>query len=84
MRFAWQRKKAGRVAVKQSTTNRLTQIAYSTVYWIPIILPFTPAMEYRTGFIAFAAIVLVRGVINLYTNNVLAPEQAEYFPLRGI
>ena len=84
MRFAWERKKAGQVAVKQSTTNRLIWIAYNTVYWIPIILPFTKVIDYNTGFIAFAAIVLVRGVINLITNNVLAPEQAEYFPLRGV
>ncbi len=84
MRFAWKRKKAGQVSVKQGTANRVTQITYNTVYWIPIILPFTPLMDYNTGFIVFAAIVLARGVINLITNNVLAPEQAEYFPLRGI
>ncbi len=84
MRFAWKRKKAGQVAVKQSTTNRLIWITYNIVYWIPIILPFTKVIDYNTGFIAFAATVLVRGVINLITNNILAPEQAEYFPLRGV
>jgi hypothetical protein len=84
MRFAWQRKKAGQVSVKQSTTNRLIHITYNTVYWIPIIFPFTPIMDYNTGSIAFTAIVLMRGVINLITNNVLAPKQAEYFPLRGV
>jgi len=84
MRFAWQREKLGKTKVRQSTANRVTQTTYNTVYWIPIILPFTPLMDYNTGFIAFALIVLGRGVINLITNNVLAPERAEYFPLRGI
>jgi hypothetical protein len=84
MRFAWERKKAGRVAVKQSTTNRLIWITYNTVYWIPVILAFAKAIDYRTGFGAFAAIVLVRGIMNLITNNALAPEQAEYFPFRGV
>ena len=84
MRFAWERKTTGQVAVKQSTTNRLIWIAYNTVYWIPVILGFAKVIDYKTGFIAFAAIVLARGVINLITNNILAPEQAEYFPLRGV
>jgi hypothetical protein len=84
VRFAWKRKKAGQVAVKQSTANRLIWVTYNAVYWIPIVLPFAKVIDYKTGFIVFAAIVLVRGVINLITNNVLAPEQAEYFPLRGV
>jgi hypothetical protein len=41
-------------------------------------------MDYKTGFIAFALIVLARGIVNVISNNVLAPERAEYFPLRGI
>ena len=84
MRFAWQRKKAGRISVKQSTANRLIHIIYSTVYWIPIILAFTNVIDYNTGFIAFAAIVLVRAFANLYVNNVLKSEKAEYFPFRGV
>jgi hypothetical protein len=84
MRFAWQRKKAGQVSVKQSTTNRLIHITYSVVFWIPIILPFTKVIDYNTGFIAFAVIVLVRAIANLYVNNVLKSEKAEYFPLRGV
>ena len=74
----------GKTKVTQSTANKITQITYNAIYWVPIILPFTPLMDYNTGFIVFALIVLVRGIINLITNNLLAPEQAEYFPLRSI
>ena len=58
-------------------------MAYNVVYWIPIILPFTGAIDYRTGTIAFLAVIIVRGVANLVRNNVIKPEQAENFPLRS-
>jgi len=57
-------------------------VAYNVIYWIPIILPFTKIIDYRTGFIAFFAVIIIRAVANLIRNNVLKPEQAESFPLR--
>ena len=84
MRFAWLRKNsANQVSVKQSFTNRLIFIAYNVVWWIPIVLPFIGAIDYRTGFIAFFVVTVIRAGANLYRNNVLKPEQAESFPLRA-
>jgi hypothetical protein len=85
MRFAWLRKNsANYVPVEQSFTNRLIYIAYNVVWWIPIVLPFTKIIDYRTGFIAFFVITIIRAGVNLYRNNVLNPEQAESFPLRAV
>jgi hypothetical protein len=47
-----------------------------------MVLPFTPAMDYRTGFIAFFWIVVIRAIVNAYRNNFLTLEQGERFPLR--
>jgi len=57
-------------------------VAYNVVYWIPIVLPFTPIMSYRTGFIAVFVVIIFRAVANLYRINALTLEQAERFPLR--
>ena len=84
MRFAWLRENSpNHVSVKQSLTNRLIFIAYNVVWWIPVVLPFTKTIDYRTGFIAFFVVTIIRAVANLYRNNVLTPEQAESFPLRS-
>jgi len=84
MRFAWLRENsANHVSAKQSFTNRLIFIAYNVVWWIPIVLPFTKTIDYRTGFIAFFVVTIIRAGVNLYRNNVLKPEQAESFPLRA-
>jgi hypothetical protein len=84
MRFAWLREKSGNDApVKQSPTNRLIFIVYNVIWWIPVVLPFTKAIDYRTGFIAFLVITIIRAIANLFRNNVLKGEQAEYFPLRA-
>jgi hypothetical protein len=84
MRFARLRKNsANHVSVKQSFTNRLIFIAYNVVWWIPIVLPFTQIIDYRTGFIVFFVVTFIRAVANLYRNNVLTPEQAESFPFRA-
>jgi len=85
MRFAWLRKNStGPIPAKLRFTHPLNLIfvAYNVVYWIPIVLPFTGAIEYHTGFVAFFVIIVIRAVANLYRNNVLKPEQAESFPLR--
>jgi hypothetical protein len=85
MRFAWLRKHSGdSIPVKLRFTHPLNLIfvAYNVIYWIPIILPFTKAIDYRTGSIAFFAVIIIRGIANLLRNNVLRPEQGEKFPLR--
>jgi len=86
MRFAWLRKNsANYVSVKQGRTHPLTLIrmAYNAVFWI-FLLPFlTTTIDYSTGFIAFTVVIIVRLVLNLYTNHVLKqPEQFESFPFR--
>ncbi len=86
MRFAWQRKNsANYVLVKRGFTHplNLIMVAYNVVWWIPIVLPFTKTIDYRTGFIAFFVVTIIRLVANLIRNNVLKPEQAESFPLRS-
>ena len=60
----------------------LVFVAYNVIYWIPIVLPFTPIMDYRTGFIAVFAVIIIRAAANLYRNNLLTLEQAEIFPFR--
>ncbi|MFC1970610.1 hypothetical protein ACFLV0_01545 [Chloroflexota bacterium] len=84
-RFAWQKENsADTVPIKLKFTHPLYLIfvAYNVVYWIPIILPFIGIIDYRTGFIAFFIIVIIRAVANLYRNNLLTLEQAVLFPLR--
>ena len=84
MRFAWLRENsANHEPVKQSFASRLVFVAYNVVWWIPVVLPFTKAIEYRTGFIAFFIVTIVRATANLFRNNVLKPEQAENFPFRA-
>ena len=84
MRFAWLREQSGDDApAKQSSVNRLIVVVYNLIWWVPIVLPFTKLIDYRTGFVAFLAITLFRAAANLFRNNVLAPEQAEVFPLRA-
>jgi hypothetical protein len=84
MRFAWLRKNSdSQVSVNQSLINQIIYIAYNVVWWIPIVLPFTKIIDYRTGFIAFFIITVIRAVANLYRNNFLTLEQAESFPLRA-
>jgi hypothetical protein len=84
MRFAWLRKNSGNdTPVTQSKTSRLIYIAYNLIWWVPIVLPFTKIIDYRTGFIALFIITVIRAGANLYRNNLLSPEQAESFPLRA-
>jgi hypothetical protein len=84
MRFAWLREKSGDSApVKSSAINQLILIVYNLIWWVPIVLGFTKVIDYRTGFISFAAITIFRAMANVVRNNVLRPEQAETFPLRS-
>ena len=84
MRFAWlQKNSANQGTTEPSFANRLTLIAYNVVWWIPIVLPFIGVIDYRTGFITFFVISLIRGGANLYRNNVLPLEQGVSFPFRS-
>jgi len=71
-------------AVKLQVTHpvNLIFVLYNIVYWLPILLSFTGAIEYQTGSIAFFAVILFRVVANLYRNNFLTLEQAEIYPFR--
>ena len=87
MRFAWlQENSANPDIVRQAFTHPLSLIrkAYNTVFWI-FLLPFVfAAIDYRAGFIAFTAIIFIRTIAVVYTNNVLdlTPQQYENYPLR--
>jgi len=84
MRFAWLRKNSAIGApVEQSATGRIIYIAYNVIYWAPIVLVIFKVVDYRTGFIMFFLILLIRAGANLYRNNFLTPEQGEYFVLRS-
>jgi len=71
--------------VKQAAMHPLALIrtAYNAVFWI-FLIPFFTTIEYSTGFIAFSVVILVRLVLNLYTNNLLklTPEGYEKYPFR--
>ena len=84
MRFAWQRKNSpDKVSTKESTTNRIIYIIYNVVYWLPIVLTITHVIDYRTGFITFSLILIIRAIANLYRNNVPKADEGEYFALRS-
>ena len=87
MRFAWLRENAENYeAVQQGCAHPLVLIrtAYNIVFWV-FLIPFLFAkIDYGTGFIAFTIVIIVRLVLNLYTNNFLnlTPEQFESYPFR--
>jgi hypothetical protein len=86
MRFAWLRDNATDYkAVQQAFAHPLALIrkAYNLAFWI-FLLPFFTSIEYGTGFIIYTIVILVRLILNLYTNNVLdlTPEQFEGYPFR--
>ncbi len=84
MRFAWQRENSpSRVPAQASLSGRIVYAAYNILYWVPIVLPFTRAMDYRTGFVALFVVLIFRSAANLYRNNFLQLEQAETFPFRS-
>ena len=84
MRFAWLRENSpDRAPAQPSLANRLIFVAYNVIWWIPIVLPFTKLIDYRTGFVAFFIITMLRAVANLIRNNLLTLEQAEVFPFRA-
>jgi len=84
MRFAWQRENsADKDSAKQSTTSRIIYFIYNIVYWAPIVLTITGVIDYRTGFITFSLILIIRAAANLYRNNAPMADEGEYFALRS-
>jgi len=86
MRFAWLRENAtDTTTVQQAFMHPLALIrkAYNLAFWL-FLLPFFTSVEYGTGFIIFTIVILVRLILNLYTNNFLdlTPEQFEGYPFR--
>jgi len=87
MRFAWIRKNAGdgNIAAQRQTSNfSIIRVAYNLAFWIFLPPFFSNRIDYSFGFIAFSIVILVRLVLNLYTNNLLrqTPEQYQRFPFR--
>jgi hypothetical protein len=84
MRFAWLRENTPDAGAAQpGAANQLVFVAYNIAFWIPVVLGFAGIIDYGAAFVAFALVVLVRALANLYRNNLLAPERAEFFPLRA-
>jgi hypothetical protein len=87
MRFAWLRESAeNNETVQQGCVHPLALIrmAYNVVFWV-FLLPFLfSSIDYSLGFIAFTVVILIRLVLNLYTNNFLdlTPAQFAGFPFR--
>ena len=87
MRFAWIRENSENVAsVQQGCAHPLALIrtAYNVVFWVFLVPFLFSAVDYGTGFMAFTIIILIRLILNLYTNNFLdlTPEQFERYPFR--
>ncbi len=57
-------------------------MAFNATFWIALLFPFIGIIDYRTGFIAFFVVTIIRLVANLIRNNVLKPERADNFPFR--
>jgi hypothetical protein len=48
-----------------------------------MVLAFAKVIDYRTAFIAFLVITIIRAIANVIMNNVLTLEQAEITPFRA-
>ena len=87
MRFAWIREndptRSTTANLDRSPLHKLVTIVYNLLWWVPLVLVLTKAIDYRMGSISFAAITLFRAAANLYRNNLLPPERGESFPLRS-
>jgi hypothetical protein len=86
VRFAWLRQHTSEYeSVEQRFPDPLwlVRFVYNAAFWV-FLLPFFTPIGYGVGFVAFAIVILVRFVANLYTNNVLdlTPRQYEAYPFR--
>jgi len=68
---------------KYSFTERFIVVIYNLIWWIPIVFPFAGIVGYKAGSTIFFSVTFARAIINLYRINILKPEQAFHFPLRG-
>jgi len=87
MRFAWIRENSANEATAkqaQASTFSLIRMAYNLAFWVFLIPFFSKRIDYSFGFVIFAIVILVRLMLNLYTNNLLSqtPEHYERFPFR--
>ena len=87
MRFAWLRKNAEDGDINQPGLKKslsLIRLGYNLAFWIFLPPFFSNRIDYGFGFVAFTIVILVRLVLNLYTNNLHkpTPEQYERFPFR--
>jgi len=86
VRFAWLRQHTpDYVSVKQGFPQPLwlVRFVYNAAFWVFLLPLFTP-IDYGVGFVAFAVVILVRFIVNSYTNNFLdlTPQQYEAYPFR--
>jgi hypothetical protein len=86
-RFAWLRENSDNdEVIQQGCTHPMALIrtAYNVAFWVFLIPFLFSSIDYGPGFIAFTVIILVRLVLNFYTNNFLnlTPEQFERYPFR--
>ncbi|MDH5325481.1 MAG: hypothetical protein OEZ68_12395 [Gammaproteobacteria bacterium] len=71
------------VPEKYSYLERFVVVIYNLIWWTPIVFPFAGIVGYKSGSIIFFLITFVRAMLNLYRINILRPEVAFHFPLRG-
>jgi hypothetical protein len=82
MRFAWLRTKENRDAPAATSSERMTLVAYNTAWWVPVVMPILGVISYRSGFVAFLVVTVIRALINSYRTNVMPVAAAERLPLR--
>ena len=82
MRFAKLKEKSDRPDTPNPPFSFL-RFLYNISFWV-FLVPFFTRLDYRVGFAAFTAVILIRLVTNLITNNLLdlTPEGYERFPFR--
>ena len=86
MRFAWLRRHTPDFeSVKQGFPHPVwvVRFVYNAAFWV-FLIPFFTAVDHSVGFVAFAAVILLRFMANSYTNNFLdlTPQQYEAHPFR--
>lgn len=71
------------IPTKYSVSERFIVVLYNLIWWVPIAFPFSGIVSFRSGSTIFFFVTFSRALINLYRINVLTPEKAFHFPLRG-
>jgi hypothetical protein len=69
--------------LEEGAISRLILTIYNIVWWLPLALTLTKVIDFRAGSVSFLAITLFRAAANVVRVNILAPEQAQVFPLRS-